>query len=544
MAYLAQTRSGQPILILKESSSRSRGRDAQRNNITAARIVAETIRSTLGPRGMDKMLIDGLGDVTITNDGATILSEIEIEHPAAKIVAEVAKTQDKMVGDGTTTVVILVGELLRKAEELLDQNVHPSIIVSGYVKAMQKALEILNKVSIPVSLEKKEILKHLAVTSMRSKAVGAAREHLAEIVIEAVKQIIEKRGETFVVDVDNIQIIKKTGKSLLGTELVRGIILDKEIVHADMPKRVKDAKIALLKCPLEVEKTEFSAEIRVRAPDQMKSFLNQENKILQNMVSKIASTGANVVICQKGINDMVQHFLAREGILAVRRVKESDIEKLSKATGGRIITNLKDLKPEDLGYAELVEERKIGDDKMIFIEGCRDPKAVAILVRAGLERMADETERSLRDALFVLSDVVKKNLIVAGGGAVEIEIARGLRAYAPKIGGREQLAIEAFAEAVESIPRILAENAGLEPIDILVNLRAEHEKADGRFLGVDVFSGKLINMYEAGVIEPLLVKEHAIKSAVDATIMILRIDDVIAASKIRGEKSFSGGESE
>ncbi|MCD6465035.1 TCP-1/cpn60 chaperonin family protein [Candidatus Bathyarchaeota archaeon] len=544
MAYLAQTRSGQPILILKEGSSRSRGRDAQRNNITAARIVAETIRSTLGPRGMDKMLIDGLGDVTITNDGATILSEIEIEHPAAKIVAEVAKTQDKMVGDGTTTVVILVGELLRKAEELLDQNVHPSIIVSGYVKAMQKALEILNKVSIPVSLEKKEILKHLAVTSMRSKAVGAAREHLAEIVIEAVKQIIEKRGETFVVDVDNIQIIKKTGKSLLGTELVRGIILDKEIVHADMPKRVKNAKIALLKCPLEVEKTEFSAEIRVRAPDQMKSFLNQENKILQNMVSKIASTGANVVICQKGINDMAQHFLAREGILAVRRVKESDIEKLSKATGGRIITNLKDLKPEDLGYAELVEERKIGDDKMIFIEGCRDPKAVAILVRAGLERMADETERSLRDALFVLSDVVKKNLIVAGGGAVEIEIARGLRAYAPKIGGREQLAIEAFAEAVESIPRILAENAGLEPIDILVNLRAEHEKADGRFLGVDVFSGKLINMYEAGVIEPLLVKEHAIKSAVDAAIMILRIDDVIAASKIRGEKSFSGGESE
>jgi len=544
LAYLAQTRSGQPILILKEGSSRSRGRDAQRNNITAARIVAETIRSTLGPRGMDKMLIDGLGDVTITNDGATILSEIEIEHPAAKIVAEVAKTQDKMVGDGTTTVVILVGELLRKAEELLDQNVHPSIIVSGYVKAMQKALEILNKVSIPVSLEKKEILKHLAVTSMRSKAVGAAREHLAEIVIEAVKQIIEKRGETFVVDVDNIQIIKKTGKSLLGTELVRGIILDKEIVHADMPKRVKNAKIALLKCPLEVEKTEFSAEIRVRAPDQMKSFLNQENKILQNMVSKIASTGANVVICQKGINDMVQHFLAREGILAVRRVKESDIEKLSKATGGRIITNLKDLKPEDLGYAELVEERKIGDDKMIFIEGCRDPKAVAILVRAGLERMADETERSLRDALFVLSDVVKKNLIVAGGGAVEIEIARGLRAYAPKIGGREQLAIEAFAEAVESIPRILAENAGLEPIDILVNLRAEHEKADGRFLGVDVFSGKLINMYEAGVIEPLLVKEHAIKSAVDAAIMILRIDDVIAASKIRGEKSFSGGESE
>jgi len=535
LAYLARTRSGQPILILKEGSSRSRGRDAQRNNIVAARIVAETIKSTLGPRGMDKMLIDSLGDVTITNDGATILGEIEVEHPAAKIVVEVAKTQDKMVGDGTTTAVILVGELLRKAEELLDQNVHPSIIIGGYRRAMQKTLEILNKVSVPISLENNEILKQLAITSMRSKIVGAAREHLAEIAVEAIKQIIEKRGKTLVADVDDIQIIKKTGKSLLETELVKGVVLDKEVVHAGMPKRVENARIALLKCPLEVEKTEFNAEIRMKTPHQMKAFLDQENKILKNMISKIASAGANVVICQKGIDDMAQFFLAKEGILAVRRAKESDMEKLAKATGGRIVTNLEDLTEKDLGYARLVEERKIGDEKIVFVEGCRDPKAVAILVRAGLERMANEAERALRDALMVLSDVVRKNLIVAGGGAVEAEIAKELRIYVPKIGGREQLALEAFAEAIESIPKILAENAGLEPIDILVSLKAGHEKTDGRFLGVDVFSGKIVDMYKMGVIEPLLVKEHAIKSAVDAATMILRIDDVIAASKIRSE---------
>ncbi len=535
LAYLARTRSGQPILILKEGSSRSRGRDAQRNNIVAARIVAETIKSTLGPRGMDKMLIDSLGDVTITNDGATILGEIEVEHPAAKIVVEVAKTQDKMVGDGTTTAVILVGELLRKAEELLDQNVHPSIIIGGYRRAMQKTLEILNKVSVPISLENNEILKQLAITSMRSKIVGAAREHLAEIAVEAIKQIIEKRGKTLVADVNDIQIIKKTGKSLLETELVKGVVLDKEVVHAGMPKRVENARIALLKCPLEVEKTEFNAEIRMKTPHQMKAFLDQENKILKNMISKIASAGANVVICQKGIDDMAQFFLAKEGILAVRRAKESDMEKLAKATGGRIVTNLEDLTEKDLGYARLVEERKIGDEKIVFVEGCRDPKAVAILVRAGLERMANEAERALRDALMVLSDVVRKNLIVAGGGAVEAEIAKELRIYVPKIGGREQLALEAFAEAIESIPKILAENAGLEPIDILVSLKAGHEKTDGRFLGVDVFSGKIVDMYKMGVIEPLLVKEHAIKSAVDAATMILRIDDVIAASKIRSE---------
>jgi len=536
MAYLAQTQSGQPVLILKEGTSRSRGREAQRNNIMAARVIAEAIRSTLGPRGMDKMLVDSLGDITITNDGAAILDEIEVEHPAAKMMVEVAKTQDDMVGDGTTTSVVLAGELLKKAEELLDQNIHPTIIVSGYRKAAKKAMEVLDKIGVTVDLDDKKTLKKVAITSMGSKAVGTAREHLAEIAIEAVKQIAEKRGDRWVADVDNIQIIKKEGKSLHDTELVKGVILDKEVVHAGMPKRIEKAKIALLNCPLEVEKTEFSAEIRIRDPSQMKAFLDQETTMLKEMVEKIKKTGANVLICQKGIDDMAQHFLAKEGILAVRRAKESDMEKLSRATGGRIVTNIEDLKPEDLGYAELVEERKIGDDKMVFIEGCKDPKSVSILIRAGLERMVDEAERAMHDALSVVADVFEKNRVVVGGGAVEAEVAKELRKYAVQVGGREQLAIEAFAEAVETIPKTLAENAGLEQIDIMVELRSVHEKADGHLMGVDVFEGKVANMWDKGVIEPISVKEQAIKSAAEAAAMILRIDDVIAASKPEEEK--------
>ncbi|MCD6088677.1 TCP-1/cpn60 chaperonin family protein [Candidatus Bathyarchaeota archaeon] len=535
MAYLAQTQSGQPVLILKEGTSRSRGREAQRNNIMAARVIAEAIRSTLGPRGMDKMLVDSLGDITITNDGAAILDEIEVEHPAAKMMVEVAKTQDDEVGDGTTTSVVLAGELLKKAEELLDQNIHPTIIVSGYRKATKKAMEVLEKISVPVDLDDKEMLKRVAITAMGSKAVGTAREHLAEIAIEAIKQIAEKRGDRWVADVDNVQIIKKEGKSLHDTELVRGIILDKEVVHSGMPKRVENAKIALLNCPLEVEKTEFSAEIRIRDPSQMKAFLDQETSMLREMVEKVAKAGANVLICQKGIDDMAQHFLAKKGILAVRRAKESDMEKLSRATGGRIVTNLDDLKPEDLGYAELVEERKIGDDKMVFIEGCKDPKSVSILIRAGLERMVDEAERAVHDALCVVADVFEKNKVVAGGGAVEAEVAKELRKYAVQVGGREQLAIEAFAEAIETIPKTLAENAGLEQIDIMVELRAAHEKGE-TWAGVDVFEGKVANLWDKGVIEPLSVKEQAIKSASEAAAMILRIDDVIAASKPEEEK--------
>jgi len=540
MAYLT-TQGGQPVLILKEGTSRSRGKEAQRNNLLAARIVAETIKTTLGPRGMDKMLIDSLGDITITNDGAAILDEIDVEHPAAKMMVEVAKTQDDMVGDGTTTVVVLSGELLKKAEELLEQNIHPTVIVSGYRKASQKAMEVLEKIAVPVNLEDRETLKNVAMTSMRSKAVGTAREHLAEIAIDAVKQIAEKRGDKTIADIDNIQVIKKEGKSLLDTELVRGVILDKEVVHAGMPKRIENAKIALINAPLEVEKTEFSAEIRIRDPTQMKAFLDQETKILKEMVEKIAATGANVLICQKGIDDMAQHFLAKKGILAVRRAKESDMEKLSRATGGRVVTNIDGLKPEDLGQAALVEEKKVGDDKMVFVQGCKDPRSVSLLIRAGLERMVDEAERAMNDALSVVADVIEKNKIVAGGGAVEAEIAKELRKYASKVGGREQLAITAFADAMEVIPKTLADNAGLESIDILVNLRAEHEKDNGQFMGVDVFSGEITNMYEKGVVEPVSVKEQAVKSAAEAASMILRIDDVIAASKPKEEEKPPSG---
>ncbi|MDH5783400.1 MAG: thermosome subunit beta [Candidatus Bathyarchaeota archaeon] len=535
MAYLT-TQAGQPILILKEGTARTRGRDAQRNNIMAARIIAEVLRSTLGPRGMDKMLIDSLGDITITNDGAAILDEVEVQHPAAKMMVEVAKTQDDMVGDGTTTAVVLAGELLRRAEELLDQNIHPTVIVSGYRKAANTAIKTLNKIGIAVDLKDRETLKKVATTAMASKAVGAAKEHLAEIAIDAVTQITERRGDKNVADIDQVQIIKKEGKSLFDTQLVRGMIIDKEVVHPGMPKRVKNAKIALLDCPLEIEKTEFNAEIRIRDPTQMKAFLDQENRMLKEMVGKIKASGANIVFCQKGVDDMAQHFLAKEGILAARRVKQSDMEKLGRATGGRVVTHLDDLKPKDLGKAGLAEERKVGEDKMIFVENCKNPKSVAILIRAGLERMVDEAERAMNDALSVISDVIEYNKVVAGGGAIESEIAKHLRDYAPKVGGREQLAVEAFAEAVEIVPKTLAENAGLEPIDILVGLRAAHEKTRGHLMGVNVFTGKIIDMYKNGVIEPESVKEQALKSAAEAASMILRIDDVIASTKPKEAK--------
>jgi len=541
MAYLT-TQAGQPVLILKEGTARSRGRDAQRNNIMAARVIAEVLRTTLGPRGMDKMLIDSLGDITITNDGAAILDEIDVEHPAAKMMVEVAKTQDDEVGDGTTTAVILAGELLRKAEELLNQNIHPTAIVGGYRKAAQKAMEILDKVGITVDLEDRETLKRVAMTSMASKAVGGARDHLAEIAIDAVKQIAEKRGERRIADIDNVQIVKKEGKSLLDTQLVRGIIVDKEAVHPGMPKRIENAKIALLDCPLEIEKTEFSAEIRIRDPTQMKAFLDKETQMLKEMVGKIKASGANVLFCQKGIDDMAQHFLAKEGILAARRAKQSDMEKLARATGGKISTNLDDLKSEDLGKSGLVEERKVGEDKMVFVEKCKDPHSVAILIRAGLERMVDEAERAMNDALSVVADVVEYNKIVAGGGSIEAEIARTLRPYARKVGGREQLAVEAFADSIEIVPKTLAENAGLEPIDILVGLRSAHEKPNGHLMGVNVFTGEIVDMHENGVVEPLRVKEQAIKSATEVASMILRIDDVIAATKPREEGKAPPGE--
>jgi thermosome len=534
MAYLTQTQSGQPVLILKEGTSRSRGKEAQRNNIMAARVIGEVLKTTLGPRGMDKMLIDSLGDITITNDGAAILDEIDVEHPAAKMMVEIAKTQDDMVGDGTTTAVVLASELLKKAEELLDQNIHPTILVSGYRKAAQKAITVLEKNAVPVDIEDRKTMMKVALTSMASKAVGGAKEHFAEIAIEAVKQIAEKRGDKIVADIDNIQLVKKTGKSLLESQLISGIIVDKEVIHSGMPKKKENAKIALLDLALEIEKTEMSAEIRIRDPNQMKAFLDQEDSMLKDMVNKIKASGADIVFCQKGLDDMVQHYLAKEGILAARRIKESDMEKLARATDGRVTSNLDDLKGSDLGFAGLVEERKIGDDKMIFVEKCKDPHSVAILIRAGLERMVDEAERAMTDALSVVSDVTENNKIVAGGGAAEIEVAKELRRYATKVGGREQLAIEAFADAMEIIPRALTENGGFDPIDVLVELRSTHDKETSKYKGINVFTGKVENSIDSGVIEPVVVKIQAIKSAAESASMILRIDDVIMSKAPKG----------
>lgn len=523
---------GTPILILKEGSSRSRGREAQHANILAARIVAEAVKSSLGPKGMDKMLVDSFGDVTITSDGRTILDEMDIQHPAAKMMVEVSKTQDNEAGDGTTTAVVIAGELLSNAEELIEKNIHPTIIIDGYKKAAEKALETLEKIAITVNPLSKDEIKKAAMTSMASKLVAEHREYLAELAVQAVLQVAEKTETGYKVDIDDVKVEKKPGESITDTKLINGIVLDKEIVHPGMPKRIENAKIALINCPLEIEKTEFDAKINIDSPEQMEAFLKQEEEMLKEMVEKIAATGANVVLCQKGIDDMAQHFMARKQILAVRRVKKSDMEKLAKATGGKIVTNLDDLSTTDLGYAEIVEERKIGEDKMTFIEGCKHPKSVTILVRGGTERIVDEAERSLHDALCVVRDIVEEPKILAGGGAPETEIARVLREYAETLPGREQLAVQKYAEALEIVPETLAENAGLDPIDILSELRALHEKGE-TWAGVEVHDGKVKNMLEASVLEPLSVKKQIIKSATEAATMILKIDDVIAAGKMK-----------
>jgi len=491
---------------------------------------------------MDKMLVDSLGDVTVTNDGATVLDEMDVQNPAAKMMVEVAKTQDDEVGDGTTTAVVLAGELLKRAQDLLDDDIHPTTIVAGYKKAADHAVEIMNSLAEPIKLEDKVALKKVAMTSMHSKGLGGARDHFADIAIEAVQRVMEKRGDSMYADIDNIQLIKKEGKSMMDTELVMGIIVDKEVVHPGMPKQVKNAKIALLDAALEIEKTEISAEIRINDPTQMKAFLDEETQMMKEMVDKIKASGANVVLCQKGIDDTTQHYLAKEGMLAVRRIKKSDMEKLARATGGKVITNLDDLKASDLGKAGLVEEKKIGDDKMVFIEDCKDPRSVSILIRAGLERLVDEAERALNDALSVVADVVHKPKVVIGAGAIEAELSKKLKEYAVKVGGREQLAVEAFAETMEMIPKTLADNAGLDPIDILVALRLAHEKKTGLASGVDVFDGKIKDMKKQGVLEPVRVKEQAIKSAAEAASMILRIDDVIAAAKPPPTPPPRGGE--
>ncbi len=534
---------GQSVIILREGTSRSRGREAQKANIIAAKIIAESVKTSLGPKGMDKMLVDGFGDVTITNDGATILDEMEVQHPAAKMMVEVAKTQDDEVGDGTTTSVVVAGELLKKAEELIDQNVHPTVIVDGYRAASTRALEILDQIAIKVDPSDRNTLRKVAEVSLASKILAEYKTPMADLAVNAILQIAEKTVDGYNVDIDDVKVEKKPGEALTDTVLVKGIVLDKEVVHPGMPKRIEDAKIALVDAPLEVEKTEFDAKINIENPEQMKAFLDEEEKMLKSMVEKISKAGANVLLCEKGIDDVAQHYLAKEGILAVRRVKQSDMEKLVKATGGKVASNLDDLRAGDLGKAQLVEERKIADDKMVFVEGCKNPKAVTVLVRGGSERLVDEAERSIHDALCVVRDVVRDPRVVGGGGAPEAEIARRLRDYAQKLSGKEQLAVLAFAEALESVPMALAENAGLDPIDIMVQLRAAHEKGQ-LWAGVDVFDGKIADLREKGVLEPHGVKMQVIKSAAEAAGMILKIDDVIAAAKSKEDRGPPKGKEE
>ncbi len=520
---------GTQILVLKEGTRRDRGKGAQFNNIAAAKAVADAVRSTLGPRGMDKMLVDSLGDVVITNDGVTILKEIDIEHPAAKMLVEVAKTQDEEAGDGTTTAVILAGELLKKAEDLIEQNIHPTVIASGYRQAAEKAREVLEKVAMKISIKDADVLRKVAMTAMSSKSSSGHKELLADIAVKAVSTVAEQRADnSYFVDDDNIQVVKKQGGSIADTSLVDGVIVDKERVHPGMPSEVKDAKIALVDAALEVKKTEIDAKIEITDPAQLQAFLNEEESMLKRMVEIVKKSGATVIFCQKGIDDLAQHYLAKADIYAVRRVKKSDMEKLAKATGGKVVTKLDELSKDDLGYAKLVYEKKIGEDEMTFVTGCKNPKAMSILIRGGTEHVVDEVERSLEDATSVVSVAIEDGKVITGGGSSATEIALTLRDYASSVGGREQIAIEAFADAVEAIPRTLAENAGLDPIDILIELRKEHKKGN-KYAGINVFSGKVSDMKKENVIEPIRVGSQAISSAADAAVMILRIDDVIAA---------------
>jgi archaeal chaperonin len=528
-----------PIIVLKEGTTETKDKDAKRNNITAAKVVSELVRTSLGPRGMDKMLVDSIGDVTITNDGATILKEIDVQHPAAKMMVEVAKSVDNEVGDGTTSSVVLAGALIEKAEELINKEVHPTIIVDGYQKASENALKILREnIAIKSNSKDKELLNKVAFTSMASKLVANDAQELSNIVVDAVLSVAEKikedRGDKIKVDIDSIKVDKKAGASIHDTQLIHGIVLDKEVAHAAMPKRVDNAKIALLNCPLEIEKTEMSAEIRINQPQQMQKFLDEENSMLKSMVDKIKSSGANVVLCQKGMDDMAQHYLAKEEILAVRRIKESDMTKLSKATGARMITNIDELSSTDLGAAEMVEERKVETDKWVFVEGCKNPNALSILVRGGSQKIVDEAERSVHDAIMNVKDVLEYPYVIVGGGASEVAVSQKIREWSGSLSGREQLAAEKFADALESIPLVLAENAGMDIIDTQVQLRSKSGSTGKVRYGVDVLEGKVADLASKDVYEPLLVKEQIIKSATEAASMILRIDNVITASKSKG----------
>ena len=529
---------GQPIFILKEGSKRTRGRDAQSNNIMAAKAVAEAVRTTLGPKGMDKMLVDSMGDVVITNDGATILKEMDIEHPAAKMVVEVAKTQDEEVGDGTTSAAVVAGELLKKAEDLIEQEIHPTIIASGYRLAAEKAVEVLNSLAMTVELSNRDLLVSIAETAMTGKGAESSKKLLSEIAVDAVTSVVDTNGKN-TVDRDNINVVKKVGGKVEDSELIRGMIIDKERIHPNMPEKVKDAKIILLNSAIELKDTEVDAEISITSPDQLQSFLDQEEQMLKKIVQKVIGSGANVVFCQKGIEELAQHYLAKAGIFAVRRVKKSDMEKLARATGGKLITNMDEITPEDLGYAGLVEEKKVGGDSMTFVTGCDNPKAVTILLRGGTEHVVDSIDSALEDALRVVGVAIEDEKLVAGGGSPEVEVALRLQEYAATLEGREQLAVKAYSEALEIIPRTLAENAGLDPIDMLMELRSQHEKGV-KTAGLDVFEGKVVDMWENFVVEPLRVKTQVINAATESAVMILRIDDIIASTRTASPEEMGG----
>jgi archaeal chaperonin len=520
---------GQPIFILKEGSKRTRGRDAQSNNIMAAKAVAEAVRTTLGPKGMDKMLVDSMGDVVITNDGATILKEMDIEHPAAKMVVEVAKTQDEQVGDGTTSAAVVAGQLLSKAEDLIEQEIHPTVIASGYRLAAEKAVEVLNSLAMKVEMSNRDLLISIAQTAMTGKGAEASKVLLSEISVDAVTSVVDENGKKNV-DRDNINVVKKVGGKVEDSELIKGMIIDKERIHPNMPQKVKDAKILLLNSAIELKDTEVDAEISITSPDQLQSFLDQEEQMLKRIVQKVINSGANVVLCQKGVEDLAQHYLAKAGVFAIRRVKKSDMEKLARATGGKLVTNLDEVAPDDLGYAGLVEERKVGGDNMTFVTGCHNPKAVTILLRGGTEHVVDSINSALEDALRVVAVAIEDEKLVAGGGSPEVEVSLRLQEYAATLEGREQLAVKAYAEALEIIPRTLAENAGLDPIDMLMELRSQHEKGV-KTAGLNVYEGKVVDMWNNFVVEPLRVKTQVINAATEAAVMILRIDDIIASTR-------------
>ncbi|KAB2946777.1 MAG: thermosome subunit [Candidatus Methanoperedens nitroreducens] len=531
---------GQPIFILREGSQRTKGREAQNNNIMAAKAVAAAVRTTLGPKGMDKMLVDSMGDIVITNDGATILKEMDIEHPAAKMIVEVAKTQDDEVGDGTTTAAVLAGEFLKNAEELLEMGVHPTVIASGYRLASIKAKEILQTLAKKVTSDDKDLLLKIAATAITGKGAEASKDVFANLTVNAILAVVDIENGKKVVDVDDIKVEKKVGGSVEDSQLIEGMVIDKERVHTNMPKKITDARILLINEALEIKKTEVDAEISIKSPDQLQLFLDQEEQMIHDMVTKVINSGANVLFVQKGIDDIAQHYLAKAGIYAARRVKKSDMDKLARATGAKILTSLKEITDSDLGKAGLVEEKKIGDEAMTYVTECHNPKAVSIILRGGTEHVADEAERALHDALRVVGVAIEDETLVAGGGSPEIELALRLREYASTLKGREQLAVAKFAEALEVIPRTLAENAGLDPINMLVEMRSQHEKGN-KTAGLNVFTGKVVDMWKEGVVEPLRVKTQAISSGTEAATMILRIDDVLSSKSAPGGGMPPGG---